>query len=77
MSEAWANILVLIAIAAASGLVAYGVTKAHTVDHGRQIAELKRDMLPRIEYESRHADILRNLSRIEEKLDKLMLRGRQ
>ena len=66
--------IVLVVLAwAGSGLITWGVMKGKMEEFERRLDEIEEDskgLLPRIEYDNRHADLVRLLTRIEDKLDR-------
>ena len=57
----------------ASGLIAYGFLKAKTIDFERRITQLEdrhNDFVTRVEYDNRHQDLIRQLTRIESTIDR-------
>jgi len=71
-SEAIAVILMGAGAWIVSGLITYGFMKAKMLEFERRLDDLTMTtklMLPRLEYDSRHGDLLRQLDRIEAKVD--------
>ena len=66
----------LIAVAwVGSGLIAYGFLKAKIVDFERRLNSVEdrhNEFVTRVEYDNRHSDMIRQLERIEGKLDRLI-----
>ena len=71
MNPTLLNMLMVAVAWAASGLITYGFMKAKMFDFDRRLVDLERDSVTRTEYESRHGDLLRQLDRIENKLDRI------
>jgi hypothetical protein len=76
--------IVILAIASwlGSGLITIGYMRAKMAEFSKRqdmqeedLRALKQTAIPRAEFESRHADLLRQLDRIERKLDLATLRG--
>ena len=65
------NIILVMSAWAVSGLVTYGVIKTKLLEFERRLDDLEDTRMPRIEYESRHVDIVRQLDRIESKVDRM------
>lgn len=70
--------IVVVAAWIGGGLITYGVMKAKLIGFERELREVKETLkeidhttVRREEYNHRHADLLRNLDRIEDKIDKI------
>jgi len=74
VSETVVNIILVLTAWAVGGLVTYGFIKAKMLEFERRLEDLEENMTPRVEYESRHSDLLRQLDRIENKVDRLSRR---
>lgn len=70
--------IIVVAAWIGGGLITYGIMKAKIMglesamnDVKKEIESCKASFLPRIEYDNRHADLLRGMDRIEKKVDRI------
>lgn len=71
MSETLVSMVLVVTAWVVSGLITYGVIKTKLLEFERRLDDLEDTRMPRVEYESRHGDLLRQLDRIELKVDRL------
>ena len=74
MDITYIHIIFIVMSWAGSGAITYGFLKAKILDFERRVTHLEdrhNDFVTRIEYDNRHEDMIRQLERIEGKIDQL------